>query len=243
MWTVCLFYSQNNKIMIIKHGRHTRCAKVCGLFFFVIVLFGWLLAGQTNSDHMGALALVRACVIMSKNKKFFLSAEIHRKVSILCEQSAVTAPAVIFAVRRVNQPFEMSALLVNVLSLVPVHSKLWVLDVGRILSIHKAVLFLLKQHAIQYLFDCQIRRQESHYKRITPFKSSWGIHEIRAELIPLILKWKIPKDSRTAIFTTQPHLLLHLAPSNQYVCQSYILSRPIFSIDFRLLLMKTQHNN
>ena len=55
-----------------------------GFFFFVIVLFGWLLAGQTNSDH------IRACVIMSKNKIFFLSVEIHRKVSILCEQSAIT---------------------------------------------------------------------------------------------------------------------------------------------------------
>ena len=92
MWTVCLFYSQNNKIMIIKHGRHTRYAKVCGLFFFLILFFGCWLAGQTNSDHVGALVLVRACVIMSKNKKFFLSAEIHQKVSILCEQSAVTAP-------------------------------------------------------------------------------------------------------------------------------------------------------
>ena len=114
MWTVCLFYSQNNKIMIIKHGRHTRYAKVCGLFFFLIVFFGCWLAGQTNSDHMGALVLVRACVIMSKHKKIFLSAEIHQKVSILCEQSAVTAPAVIFAVRRVNQPFEMSAPPINV---------------------------------------------------------------------------------------------------------------------------------
>ena len=42
--------------MIIKHGRHifgkfTRCAKVCGPFF-LIVTFGFWLAGQLNSDHV-----------------------------------------------------------------------------------------------------------------------------------------------------------------------------------------------
>ena len=50
------FYSQNEKIvMMIKHGRHekfTRCAKVCGPFFFLIVLFGRWLAGQATSNHM-----------------------------------------------------------------------------------------------------------------------------------------------------------------------------------------------
>ena len=42
--------------MIIKHGRQmhfekfTKCAKVCGLFF-LIVLCGHGLAGQANSNH------------------------------------------------------------------------------------------------------------------------------------------------------------------------------------------------
>ena len=33
--------------MIIKHGRHTRCAKVCGLFFFRDCAF-WLVIGWAD---------------------------------------------------------------------------------------------------------------------------------------------------------------------------------------------------
>ena len=57
MGKVCLSYSQNIKILLLSNmattlfAKFTRCAKVCGLFF-LIVLFGCWLAGQANSGHV-----------------------------------------------------------------------------------------------------------------------------------------------------------------------------------------------
>ena len=57
MRTFCSFYSHTNKIVWLLNmtdtfwRKFTRCAKVCGLFF-LIVLFGRWLAEQTNSGHM-----------------------------------------------------------------------------------------------------------------------------------------------------------------------------------------------
>ena len=50
--------------MIIKHDGHIyekfmRCAKVCGLFLFLIVLFGCWLVGQANSNHMAAFSVAQ----------------------------------------------------------------------------------------------------------------------------------------------------------------------------------------
>ena len=53
MWKVCLFYSQNTKIVWLSNMADTffekfpKCAKVCGLFF-LIVLFGCWLVMQTT---------------------------------------------------------------------------------------------------------------------------------------------------------------------------------------------------
>ena len=54
MWKVCLFYSQNNKIVWLSNMADSWCAKVCGLFY-LIVLCGCWLAGQTKSDHVVVL--------------------------------------------------------------------------------------------------------------------------------------------------------------------------------------------
>ena len=54
MLNVCLFYGQNNKIVWLSNiadEEFTRCAKVCGLFFFIMLFRCWL-AGQANFDHM-----------------------------------------------------------------------------------------------------------------------------------------------------------------------------------------------
>ena len=53
-----LFVLKSKYFMIIKHGRHiclrnSRGAqRYVGFFFFLIVLSGWWLAGQLNSDHV-----------------------------------------------------------------------------------------------------------------------------------------------------------------------------------------------
>ena len=58
MWKVCPFFDQNNKIVWLSNMADTyeklkRCAKVSVFFFFyLIVRFGFWLAGQANSDHM-----------------------------------------------------------------------------------------------------------------------------------------------------------------------------------------------
>ena len=54
---VCLFYRQNNKIVWLSNMADTffekfaRCAKVCGLFFLIVLFECWL-AEQANSGHM-----------------------------------------------------------------------------------------------------------------------------------------------------------------------------------------------
>ena len=57
MRTFCSFYSHNNKIVWLSNmadtfwRKFTRCAKVCGLSFLIVLLGRWL-AEQTNSGHM-----------------------------------------------------------------------------------------------------------------------------------------------------------------------------------------------
>ena len=62
MWKVCLFYSQNNKIVWLSNvadtfwGKFTRCAKVCGFFFSTAfrMLIGW--AGKLQTHGVLSLA-------------------------------------------------------------------------------------------------------------------------------------------------------------------------------------------
>ena len=57
MWKVCLFCSQNNKIVWLSNMADTflekfmRCAKDCGLFFLIVLFERWL-AEQANSGQM-----------------------------------------------------------------------------------------------------------------------------------------------------------------------------------------------
>ena len=57
MRTFCLFYSQDNEIVSLSNMadifllRNSRGAKVCGLFFLIVLLGCWL-AGQAISDHV-----------------------------------------------------------------------------------------------------------------------------------------------------------------------------------------------
>ena len=94
MWKVCLFYSQNNRIVsIIKHGRHifltnSRGAQRYVLLLFLIVLFGCLLAGQTNSNHMalsGLLFLVFMWVMSSHTKLYNFGNIYIFKLQLLCQ--------------------------------------------------------------------------------------------------------------------------------------------------------------
>ena len=80
MCKVCSFYSQNNKIEWLSNISDTfsetctrsRCVKVCGLYF-LLVLFGCWLARQPNSDHVawmehGLLISLKRFALSIENK-------------------------------------------------------------------------------------------------------------------------------------------------------------------------------